>query len=41
MRVAFDVIDVNGDGAICVSELRNFVEKIGKSLTEEELEDLV
>lgn len=41
MRVVFDVIDANGDGSICVSELRNLIEKTGQSVTEEELEALV
>ena len=41
MRVVFEVNDENGDGAICVSELRNLIEKTGTSVTEEELEDLV
>jgi Ca2+-binding EF-hand superfamily protein len=35
------MIDINGDGAICVSELRNLVEKTGNSITEEELENMV
>jgi len=35
------MIDINGDGSICVSELRNLVEKTGNSITEEELENMV
>ena len=40
-RTAFDMIDINGDGVICVSELRNLVEKTGNSITEEELQAMV
>ena len=40
-RYAFDMIDINSDGSICVSELRNLVEKTGNSITEEELENMV
>ena len=35
------MIDTNGDGTICVSELRNLVEKAGNSMTHEELVEMV
>jgi len=35
------MIDLNGDNVICVSELRNLVEKTGNSLPDEELEAMV
>lgn len=40
-KAAFDMIDINGDGAIDISELANLVEKTGATLNSEELNEMV
>ncbi len=35
------MIDVNGDGEISLKELKNLIEKCGKSITDEEVADMV
>ena len=40
-KAAFDMIDINGDGAICINELSNLVEKTGAVLSPEELQEMV
>jgi len=41
IRAAFDMIDTNGDGKICISELRRVVEQFGKELSDQDLRDMV
>jgi len=35
------MIDANGDGKICISELRRVVEQFGKELSDQDLRDMV
>ena len=35
------MIDTNGDGKICISELRTVVEQFGKELSDQDLRDMV
>ena len=41
IRAAFDMIDSNGDGTICIKELSFVVQQFGKELNEQELKDMV
>ena len=40
-KAAFDLIDNNGDGFICVAELKRLVEAAGESRTDAELKEMV
>ncbi|CAM6097175.1 unnamed protein product [Calypogeia fissa] len=41
MKKVFDQFDENKDGVICSNELRNFMEKLGFSITDDEVKALV
>ena len=41
MRIAFDKIDVNGDGRICHTELRNAMLSLGDEISENEALEII